>query len=461
MANSKESPQPTAPHEEQVMCAKCGIRPATPARVTRRHRICAQCYAALPSYRRYVGSEKGRAAHSRYDRSPKGRVKSSRYDKSARGRLRKRRYRSKGALITAPQPNGDLVKSHRPYNVALVEAWDTWLEEQEYSPNTRKRYLETLRDFALFSRSTRLLEVEPGDVSRFIGRLTARGNAKTTISSALAAIRSFYTYLQDRGLIRMNPGRLMRYKGKSNYLPRTLTDAEVTRLLDACRSLYETALIEFFYATGCRVGELVQVRVEEVNFDNRVVLLHGKGKKDRLVPFGRVAEKALKEYLAGRASGYLFEGNLRERGRVTRCKKCWIGRWREYTRDSDGKIKPVKREKTLGTLPTMTREAARQRLDEIVAKAPTRPSKLRPLLTRSVYCTVRNVASRAGLDRVGPHTLRHSCATALLENGADLRSIQEFLGHSNLSTTQLYTRLTTVHLRKVIDRCHPRSGVPD
>ncbi len=274
MANGNDTPTPTNPPEGVELCRKCGVRPVSPTREKVRHHICGPCYEQLPSNRRYRQSEKsknvrrryeqtdkGKAVRRRYEQGDKGKATQGRYNMSEKGVLRKGRKYTR-SVIVAPPPKGDLVKSHRPYNAALVESWDTWLEEQEYSPNTRKRYLETLRDFALFSRSTRLLEVEPGDVSRFIGRLTARGNAKTTIASALAAIRSFYTYLQDRGLIRMNPARLMRYKGKSNYLPRTLTDAEVTRLLDACRTLYEVALMEFFYATGCRVGELVQVKVE-------------------------------------------------------------------------------------------------------------------------------------------------------------------------------------------------------
>ena len=134
-----------------------------------------------------------------------------------------------------------------------------------------------------------------------------------------------------------------------------------------------------------------------------------------------------------------------------------MGRWTEYTHGRNGKVQAARKEKTLGSLPTMTREAARHRLNEIMAQAPTLPSKLRPLLTRSVYSTVRKVAARAGLERVSPHVLRHSYATHLMDHGADLRSIQELLGHAYLHTVQIYTHVSTVHLRQVYETCHPRA----
>ena len=337
-----------------------------------------------------------------------------------------------------------------------MASFDAWLSVEQFSGHTRKRYLETLRDFANYDRSASLLEVEPADIGRFLGHLYARGYCRTTISNYLSSLRSFYAWAQDKGLIRINPARLVRYRGRSKYLPRVLSEAEVLRLIEAAHTLHDKAVLEFLYGTGARVAELVQVRVEETNFDDQAVLLHGKGSKDRLVPFGRQAEKALKEYLAGRTTGFLFQGSRCQRGRVTLHRKCWLGRWTEYAHCPNGKVQPVRKEKTLGSLPTMTREAARLRLNEIVAQAPTMPSKLRPLLTRSVYFTVRKVAARAGLERVSPHVLRHSYATHLLDHGADLRSIQELLGHVNLTTTQIYTHVSTVHLRQVIKTCHPR-----
>ncbi len=454
---------------EVELCRKCGVRPVSAARAKVRHHICGPCYEQLPSNRRYRQSEKsknvrhkyeqtdkGKAVRQKYDHSEKGKATQHRYNLSQKGVLRKGREYTRSAIV-APPPNGELVKSHRARNLALVSSFDAWLADEDFSGNTRKRYLETLRDFAHDVRSAALLEVEPSDISRFMGHLYARGHCRTTISNNLSALRSFYTYLQDRGLIRLNPARLVRYRGQSKYLPRVLSEAEVLRLIEAADALHDKAVLEFLYGTGARVGELVQVRVEEVSFDNRTVLLHGKGSKDRLVPFGRQAEKVLKEYLSGRTTGFLFLGSQRQRGRVTLHKKCWVGRWTEYTHGPNGKVQAVRREKTLGSLPTMTREEARQRLGEIMAQAPTVPSKLRPLLTRSVYSTVRKVAVRAGLERVSPHVLRHSFATHLLDHGADLRSIQELLGHANLTATQIYTHVSTVHLRHVHESCHPRA----
>ena len=453
---------------EVELCRKCGVRPVSAARAKVRHHICGPCYEQLPSNRRYRQSEKtknvrrryeqtdkGKSVRHKYDQSEKGKVTQHRYNQSEKGVLRKGREYTRPAIV-APPPNGGLVKSHRGANLALVASFDTWLADEDFSGNTRKRYLEALRDFTRYGRSAALLEVEPSDISRFMGHLYARGHCRSTISNNLSALRSFYTYLQNRGLIRLNPARLVRYRGQSKYLPRVLSEAEVLRLIEAADTLHDKAVLEFLYGTGARVGELVQVRVEEVGFDDQVVLLHGKGSKDRLVPFGRQADKAMRELLHGRKSGFVFRGNRCQRGRVTLHRKCWLGRWTEYTHGRNGKVQAVRKEKTLGSLPTMTREAARHRLNEIMAQAPTLPSKLRPLLTRSVYSTVRKVAARAGLERVSPHVLRHSFATHLLDHGADLRSIQELLGHANLTATQIYTHVSTVHLRQVIKTCHPR-----
>lgn len=469
MAEDKEKPQTTEPPEAVEMCRKCGVRPVSPTRGRVRHHICGPCYEQLPSNRRYRQSEKWQEARRTYEQSQKGKEVRQRYDQSQKGKATQRRYNQseKGVLrkgreytrpaIVAPSPKGELVKSHRGTTLALVTSFDAWLAEEQFSGNTRKRYLETLRDFAHHIRSAPLLEVERAEIGRFLGHLYARGHCRTTISNNLSALRSFYTYLQDRGLIRLNPARLVRYRGQSKYLPRVLSEAEVLRLIEAADTLHDKAVLEFLYGTGARVGELVQVRVEEVSFDNHTVLLHGKGSKDRLVPFGREAEKAMRELLDGRKSGFVFRGNRGQRGRVTLHRKCWLGRWTEYTHGRNGKVQAVRKEKTLGSLPTMTREAARHRLNEIMAQAPTLPSKLRPLLTRSVYSTVRKVAARAGLERVSPHVLRHSFATHLLDHGADLRSIQELLGHTNLTTTQIYTHVSTVHLRHVHESCHPRA----
>jgi site-specific recombinase XerD len=434
-----------------------------------RHYICGPCYEQLPSNRRYRQSRKWKDARRRYGTSEDGKAVRRRYAQTAKGEATQRRYNQseKGVLrsgrtytrpaMVAPPPRSELVKSHRARNLALVAAFDAWLAAENFSGNTRKRYLEVLRDFGSYSRSAAFLEVERADVGRFLGHLVARGHSRTTISNNLSALRSFYTWAQDEGLIRINPARLVRYRGRSKYLPRVLSEAEVVRLIEAADTLYDRAAPEFLYGTGARVAEFVQVAVQDVNFENREVLLHGKGSKDRLVPFGRKAEKALKEYLAGRRVGFVFQGNRCQRGRVTLHKKCWLGRWTEYTCGQNGNVPAVRREKTLGSLPTMTREEARQRLGEIMAQAPTLPSKLRPLLTRSVYSTVRKLAARAGLERVSPHVLRHSFATHLLDHGADLRSIQELLGHVNLTATQIYTHVSIVHLRQVYETCHPRA----
>ena len=271
--------------------------------------------------------------------------------------------------------------------------------EKNASPHTLRSYRSDLVEF------TRSLDgaIEGADsrtIRAFLVSLHARGLDAVTVARKLAAVRSFYRFLVRRGVVERNPARETRGPRRAQKLVSFLPIDEATALVDA-RALggaardRDVAILEVLYATGLRVSELTGLDVEAVDRTERTVRVLGKGRKERIVPYGAAAAKALERYLAPRpaARGPLF---MNARG----------GR----------------------------------------------------LTDRSVRNVVRRAARSAGVvRRVTPHTLRHTFATHLLDAGADLRAIQELLGHSRLSTTQRYTHVGTDQLMRIYDAAHPRA----
>jgi integrase/recombinase XerC len=279
--------------------------------------------------------------------------------------------------------------------------------ERAASAHTLRSYRTDLADCAAFLAARRLGTLVGADartLRAYLAALHERGLARTSIARRLAALRSFFRFLVRRGRATANPAREVATPKLPKTLPAYLPIDESDALLRAAPPLTagsarDRAILELLYATGIRVAELAGLDVEDVSLGDwreAAVRVLGKGRKERIVPVGRKAVEALQAYLeqgASRGSGPLF---LNERG----------GR----------------------------------------------------LTVRSVHRIVRGRARAAGLHRrVSPHTLRHTFATHLLDAGADLRLIQELLGHARLGTTQKYTHVSTDRLMKVYDRAHPRA----
>jgi site-specific recombinase XerD len=273
------------------------------------------------------------------------------------------------------------------------------------APRTVDAYRRDLEHFARFlgaapSRAT------TEELERYLAQQRADGLTGSTIARRVSALRSLYRHLMLLGVRADNPAAELSPPRRVRRLPRTLSPAEAERLIDAAngttpRALRDSAIVELLYGAGLRVGELVSLERGSVDLDRRLVRALGKGSKERIVPIGRRAGEALRRYLS--------------RGR-----------------------------------PCLER---RQR-PELFLNA-----KGGPLTRSGVFLILRRLAERAGLEpeRVHPHLLKHSFATHLLEGGADLRTIQELLGHSSLSTTQVYSHVDGRRLRRVYDRAHPRS----
>ena len=275
---------------------------------------------------------------------------------------------------------------------------------------TRRAYLTDLTQLAEWA-GAQGLDPERLDHRRlrlFAGVLSERGASKSTVARKLASIRSFYRHLVERGEIEGSPADLVSSPKRDQYLPRVLKADEVAALLDSIPAstpleLRDRAMFELAYATGMRAEELTLIDIEDIEFDAEELRVHGKGGRERMAPLGERAGRTLSAYL--------------DRGRP-------------YLARENGRADPAaflsKSGRRLGT------SDVRRRLRAWMGRAGTPPGAT-------------------------PHTLRHSFATHLLEGGADLRAIQELLGHATISTTQTYTRIESRRLRKVYARAHPRA----
>jgi len=281
--------------------------------------------------------------------------------------------------------------------------------EKGYSPNTLRAYATDLRMFAqlLKGRGRTLTEATVHDVRAFMASLQARGLSRATLARRTAAVRSFHKYLVRQGIKKTNPMAALRSPRREQKLPSFLTVSDVERLLtvpdtDTWLGRRNLAILETLYGGGLRVGELVGLDHDDLDPSTGMLRVRGKGKKERIVPAGRCALAAIRSYLR--------EG---------------------------GKGAPPRRD--AHALFVNSRDGGR-------------------LTTRSVRRIMHRCALVAGLDPdLSPHSLRHSFATHMLSNGADMRAVQELLGHENLSTTQLYTHLSHEHLKQAYEKAHPRA----
>jgi integrase/recombinase XerC len=283
------------------------------------------------------------------------------------------------------------------------------LRERNASPHTIKAYAGDLAEFARYlGEDARWRDVDHVRVRGFLSQLYERGLSKTSVARSLAAVRSLFRWLAREGVIEHNPATLVATPRLPKKLPRVPTIEEINSVLDGnmpeCAAFPERdrVILELLYGCGIRNSELIGINLDDIRWSNEAILVRGKGKKERYVPFGDSARAAMRAYLPAR------QHVLSERKKST---------------------------------PAL-----------LVNQRGTR------LTTRSVGRIVKRIAVAKGLSaEVHPHTLRHAFGTHMLEEGADLRAIQELLGHERLSTTQRYTQLSIKHVLDVYDRTHPKA----
>jgi integrase/recombinase XerC len=300
------------------------------------------------------------------------------------------------------------------------------------SPHTVRAYesdLSQLLAHAAAGAGIKRSELTPAHldraaIRRFLGELHTRGQTRASAARKLAATRTFLRYLRREGLIDDDPGALVATPKRDIRMPAHLSEQEMAALIGAASEATplgrrDRAILELFYASGLRLSELVGLGLDDVNLSGRMSRVRGKGGKERLVPFNTSAAKAIRAYLNDREM--LVRGRAGQEGQDRRPS-------------------------------SPSRQASRQRNPLFVNYRGGR------LTVRSVDRLVRRyVAATSARMGISPHALRHSFATHLLQRGADLRAIQELLGHAQLSTTQRYTHVNAAQLVEVYRKAHPRA----
>lgn len=296
---------------------------------------------------------------------------------------------------------------------AAVERFLKYLRvERNASTLTTKSYREDLTALSEYLSDSRGECPSPGEITTldlrgYAAAMHAADYAKTTIARRLASMRSFFRFGQREGWTKSNPAKPLRNPRKGRSLPHCLSSSDLKKLLEAPpgdgpMGLRDRAILETLYSAGLRVSELVGLNDGDLDFDEGIVRVRGKGKRERLAPVGSFAARALRRWL---------------------------------------RVRPLSLREPKG------------------ADAPVFVNKFgRRLTTRSVGRMLEKYLAITGLDgRTTPHTLRHSFATHLLDRGADIRSVQELLGHKSLVTTQIYTHVSTAALRTAYEKAHPRA----
>lgn len=311
--------------------------------------------------------------------------------------------------------NGDLATSGLKPDYQIESFLEMLSVERGAARNTLEAYARDLGDYAGFLKKRRetVSDADANDIRAYLSSLSDLGLAASTAARRLSAIKQFHKFLYSEGLSEENPAAIIETPRRAKTLPKVLSEGDVTALLECAQTETHTTsghrrfkavrmlcLLELLYATGMRVSELVSLTRQTVQSDDRVLTIRGKGGRERMVPLSGAARRAITEYLPelDDASGWLFP-----------------------SRGKQGH------------------------------------------LTRQMFAIeLKELAARAGIgaDRVSPHILRHAFASHLLANGADLRAVQQMLGHADISTTQIYTHVLSERLKKVVNEHHPLASTP-
>ncbi|HOX14766.1 MAG TPA: tyrosine recombinase XerC [Smithellaceae bacterium] len=302
--------------------------------------------------------------------------------------------------------------------INILADFRTFLDVQRnVSEHTRMAYLRDVKEFGEFltsrenlSAHKKILDVQTETMRTYLTYLHGRKLKKVSINRKVSSLRAFYKYLLREGIIKSNPAQGVQTPKMEKYMPVFLSVDEVFELLNASQGnnsasdLRDQAMLELFYSSGLRLAELAGLDTEDVNFNAALVKLRGKGKKERIVPVGAPALEAIRKYLSA------------------------------------------------------TEDLRKEHSADLFSGALFLNSRGKRITTRSIARIVDAATVKSGIGRkISPHALRHSFATHLLSAGADLRSIQEMLGHESLSTTQKYTAVNINRLMEVYDKAHPRA----
>jgi integrase/recombinase XerC len=299
----------------------------------------------------------------------------------------------------------------------IIQDFQIYLEvERNVSAHTRVAYIADIQEFVRFLHNNNfiksqdeIINVKPENIREYLSYLYSQKVKKVTVNRKISSLKAFYKYVVRTGKIKNNPAEMIQTLKTEKYMPTFLSVDEMFELLkpqdeNSVLDLRNRAMLEIFYSSGLRLSELAGLDLNDLDFNQKLVKVRGKGRKERIVPVGGPALKAVQEYL---------------------------GKIGEIRKDTSG---------------------------DIFKKPLFLNSRGERITTRSIARIVNEITSKSGIGRkISPHALRHSFATHLLNAGADLRSIQELLGHESLSTTQKYTAVNINRMMEIYDKAHPRT----
>lgn len=342
-------------------------------------------------------------------------------------------------------------------NLELASRFRRWLNAQRYSLSTQTAYHHKAIKLCLYVGNKPLRKLKPLDIADFISHHQTPGSSDEVISSWLCALRCFFDFLYFGGIVDSVAPRFLKARPRVRKLPEVLTKGGIKKLIHAAANRRDRAVIELYYATGCRNSELRTVRIEKIDFRRRRFKV-GSKRKERMVYFGAPAARAIKRYIGKRRSGYLFQDVIpQQRGVLTHTRESWVGMWRDFHL---GQYYGRRFTKYLGSRETVPKHIARQRFNHFLKEKRidlSRPKPDRPLTKSTMGKIISDCARRAGLGPMGPKMLRHSFATHMVDNGADLMALQELMGHSYLSSTQVYAHISSKAAVKNFNKSHPRA----
>lgn len=343
------------------------------------------------------------------------------------------------------------------FNLELVRRFNLWLMAQKYRPYTEEYYKYTARHFSAFLGNKSATKVTYVDVLEYLAALAQEGKSIYTLHHYLHGLRIFYDFLDFGGLIAQHAPRMVRMKAIRPKVPAVINEKQMVRLIAAAKTPRDRLIAELLYATGCRGGELGRIKVEDIDFDGHKIRVLGKGNKPRFVLFGTPAKRAIRAYLKGRQSGYLIEDGMRkQKGTVAPSGYggAWALSWRVYSA-------PHRYKQYQHYIPAKDK-ASRREACALLKKLTkdvdlSRPPRSTPKTPSCIWDAVKGMAARAGMPWICPQIIRHTFATHLLDHNANLRVIQHLMGHNSGRTTEIYTHVSRVDLRKPYDHCHPRA----
>jgi site-specific recombinase XerD len=319
-------------------------------------------------------------------------------------------------------------------------------------------YRRSLRRFVAFMGRRSIAAVDHLDIQRYLSHISEDGVSLNGAYRDLGVLRLFYDFLNLGGVVNYVAPRFVRLRRPWWNSPSPLTELQVQKLISATRTPRERALIEFLYGTGCRLSEVLRLKIEDIDFDARCARVRGKLGKIRTVLFTKTAASVLRDYLAGRERGYVFQP---DRPPPKGCLHIQDGQWKLKWAFYDGRDRPRRlRTKCLGTIKRLSYEEAKRKHEEFITNHQvSRPQRNYPLAKVSVRQLVKKIAARASLKNVTPHTLRRTFATHLYDHGATIDAIQVLMGHVWINTTMKYARMGQDRLAKIFDQHHPRESL--